>query len=104
MTHSVPTRPRIWFDVQDLLDYVSIARRPSGIQRVCLEIYAALNEMAPERIGFVAHDSIGGGMRCLEWQEVIAHCAPLSSPDEAAPSERVAQLGRQAQWSALRAP
>jgi glycosyltransferase involved in cell wall biosynthesis len=78
---SAPPLPRIWFDVQDLLDYVAIASRPSGIQRVCMEIYAALDALAPGRVGFVRHDPLGGQLRCITWPEVVAHCAPLQSPE-----------------------
>jgi glycosyltransferase involved in cell wall biosynthesis len=81
------TSPRIWFDVQDLLDYAEIATRPSGIQRVCLELYAALEAVGPERIGFLRHDPVAGTMRAMRWEDLAAHCAPLRLTEPPAPGD-----------------
>ena len=74
---SLPKRPTadavmLWFDVEDLFQYAQGTMRPSGIQRLSYELYAALQEAAPERIGFVRHDPLGATMRVVDWAEVKA--------------------------------
>jgi glycosyltransferase involved in cell wall biosynthesis len=63
---------RIWFDVEDLFDYATHARRPSGIQRLAFEIYNAAAGMDPDRVGFVRHRRSGSEVRfaIVPWKEV----------------------------------
>ncbi len=50
---------RIWFDVEDLIDFAEHHARPTGIQRVCYEVYRAVwaDPSLRNRIGFVRHAS-----------------------------------------------
>ncbi len=48
--------PKIWLDVEDMFDYAGVMSRPSGIQRLSFELYAALRELAGDRIGFFRMD------------------------------------------------
>ncbi len=64
---SVP--PRLWFDVEDLFHFADRNARPTGIQRVCYEIYrAALADpaLAP-RVGFVRHSGTERGFIEADW-------------------------------------
>ena len=62
----------IWFDVEDLFEYARTVSRPSGIQRLSYELYAAVRALDPAAIGFVRHDRPAGTMRVLDWAEVEA--------------------------------
>jgi glycosyltransferase involved in cell wall biosynthesis len=62
----------IWFDVEDLFEYARAVARPSGIQRLSYEIYAALQATDASRVGFLRHDPIAGTMRVVHWAEVQA--------------------------------
>ena len=48
--------PKIWLDVEDMFDYAGVMSRPSGIQRLSFELYAALVAIAGDRIGFFRVD------------------------------------------------
>ncbi len=48
--------PKIWLDVEDMFDYAGVMSRPSGIQRLSFELYAALRENAGDRINFFRVD------------------------------------------------
>lgn len=64
--------PRIWFDVEDLFHFSLRNARPTGIQRVCFEIYQAA--MAdPEiaaRVGFLRHATTERGFVEADWNEL----------------------------------
>lgn len=62
----------IWFDVEDLFEYARSGFRPSGIQRLSYELYAAVRALNPAGIGFVRHDRLAGTMRVVDWAEVEA--------------------------------
>lgn len=59
------TGPALWIDVEDVFDYFRFNPHPSGIQRVALDIMAALTVAAPGRVRFGRHAGVG------EWREVI---------------------------------
>ena len=65
-------RPRVWFDVEDLFHFAVRNARPTGIQRVCFEIYqAAMADPAiARRIGFVRHATAERGFVEAHWSEL----------------------------------
>ena len=56
-TRDTDVPPTRWFDVEDLFEHIAVSARPSGIQRVTLEIYRALLQMRP-----YASESASSGM------------------------------------------
>jgi len=62
----------IWCDVEDLFEYARFAARPSGIQRLSFELYAALHALDPEGVQFVRMDARSGTLRIVPWQDVVA--------------------------------
>ncbi|WP_137179336.1 glycosyltransferase family 1 protein [Roseomonas sp. AR75] len=86
----------IWFDVEDLFEYAGAVARPSGIQRLSYEIYAAIQASDASRVGFLRHDPVGGTMRVVDWADVQAiyrsmtHGVPARAP--AAAPQAVAPL------------
>ncbi len=48
--------PKIWLDVEDMFDYAGVMSRPSGIQRLSFELYAAMRQLAGDRVGFFRMD------------------------------------------------
>ncbi|ATJ91029.1 MULTISPECIES: glycosyltransferase family 4 protein [Acetobacter] len=71
---------RIWIDVEDLFVYARTATRPSGIQRVVLEICHALRNDAHiwPAIRFVRHTPTGTDFVPVAWAEVEAISARLA--------------------------
>ncbi|MBE7210370.1 MAG: glycosyltransferase [Gluconacetobacter diazotrophicus] len=65
---------RIWIDVESLFQYAAASPRPSGIQRLELEIGAALaaSPAARERVGFVRHARLGVGLRSVPYAAFAA--------------------------------
>ena len=64
--------PRVWFDVEDLFHFAIRNARPTGIQRVCFEIYqAAMADPAMAgRIGFLRHATTERGFVETQWSEL----------------------------------
>jgi glycosyltransferase involved in cell wall biosynthesis len=62
----------IWFDVEDLFDYARVSARPSGIQRLSFELYAALQDLDPVAVRFVRTDPRRATMCVVGWNEVAA--------------------------------
>jgi len=64
----------IWVDVEDLFEYARTNIRPSGIQRLAYEIYAALQagDGVRSRVFFVRHTSIRHSFRVVPWQSIAA--------------------------------
>ncbi len=62
----------LWLDVKDLFDYARTCTRPSGIQRLTLELSAAMHRLQASRIGFVNHDRHRGLIEIIAWEEVAA--------------------------------
>lgn len=71
---------RIWIDVEDLFVYARTATRPSGIQRVVLEICHALRNDAQiwPAIRFVRHTPTGTDFVPVAWEQVEALNAHLA--------------------------
>lgn len=63
-----------WVDVEDLFEYARCNGRPSGIQRVAIEIYKALHELdaGAGRIRFVRHDTMRARFRTTSWASLDA--------------------------------
>ena len=61
---------KLWLDVDDLFYFAERSARPTGIQRLTGEVYAALMEVDPGRIGFVRHGEPPGNFRVVNWSEV----------------------------------
>ncbi len=72
---------RLWLDVEDLFEYARSNPRPSGIQRVAFELYAALQEVDGGNglIRFVRHDPVRNSFRDVPWSEVAAAFAGLKA-------------------------
>ncbi|MDO9714042.1 glycosyltransferase family 4 protein, partial [Paracraurococcus lichenis] len=88
----------VWCDVEDLFDYARNNARPSGIQRLSYELYAALRRMAAQEVGFVRHDAVAGTMRVIDWTDVEALYgrmaeAPLRPPVPLAAAPRPLSRG-----------
>ena len=66
--------PRVWFDVEDLFHFAQRNARPTGIQRVCFEIYrAAMADPAMSgRIGFLRHATNERGFVEADWTVLSA--------------------------------
>lgn len=72
MTSPGSDQPRIWFDVEDLFHFLLRNARPTGIQRVCFEIYqAAMSDPAiASRVGFLRHSTTERGFIEADWTEL----------------------------------
>jgi glycosyltransferase involved in cell wall biosynthesis len=77
----------IWVDVEDLFEYARTNIRPSGIQRLAYEIYAALQagNGVQSRVFFVRHTAIRHSFRVVSWQSVEALFDHLTEQHSAAP-------------------
>ncbi len=64
----------IWVDVEDLFEYARTNIRPSGIQRLAYEIYAALKagDGVQSRVFFVRHTSVRNSFRVVSWRSIEA--------------------------------
>jgi glycosyltransferase involved in cell wall biosynthesis len=70
----------LWIDVEDLLHYAMSFRRPSGIQRLAFELYAAFGQTFPGQVRFVRQDRLRGGFVTVDWAEVTARFARITAP------------------------
>ncbi len=66
--------PRIWFDAEDLFHFAERNARPTGIQRVCFEIYraAVADPATRRRVGFLRHSTTERGFVEAGWTELEA--------------------------------
>lgn len=60
----------LWLDVEDLFEYARAVARPSGIQRLSYEMYAALSAVDPAGVRFVRTDAMDATMRTVGWEQV----------------------------------
>jgi glycosyltransferase involved in cell wall biosynthesis len=79
----------LWFDVDDLVAYFNAHRRPSGIQRVCFEIYREVWRRAGHtgEIRFCRHDLHYTKLIEIDWpalQRTIAEVTAKAQPDRKA--------------------
>ncbi len=83
---------RIWVDVEDLFQYSAFNARPSGIQRIELELCRALALMPEtrDRVGFVRHDSARNGFTAIPFAVVDALHARLTTAAGSPPASRQA--------------
>lgn len=108
----------IWIDVEDLFVYARTASRPSGIQRVVLEICQAMQDDADlwPRVRFVRHSATGTDFVPVDWASVSEISARLAGggqetstgivrgqKDTALGESRLQRLGRSVPTS-LRVP
>ncbi len=80
---------RIWFDVEDLFHFVQRNARPTGIQRVCFEIYRAVmaDPAAARRVGFLRHATAERGFVEADWTELEAMFRRVTDrPPQTAPA------------------
>lgn len=64
------SKPQIWIDVEDLFQYALHNPRPSGIQRLCYELYSALVKEQQSSIKFCRHDSEARILREVSWLDI----------------------------------
>jgi glycosyltransferase involved in cell wall biosynthesis len=63
---------KLWLDVDDLFYFAERSARPTGIQRLTGEVYVALMDRDPDRVGFVRHSEHPGLFKVVEWPDVRA--------------------------------
>lgn len=65
---------RVWLDVEDVFEYAAYNARPSGIQRLQMELCRALVALDPsgDRIGFLRHAAGTRSFRPVAWRTVEA--------------------------------
>ncbi len=83
---------RIWVDVEDLFQYSLFNARPSGIQRIELELCRALALMPEtrDRVGFVRHATTRNSFTAIPFADVDALHARLAASDGDATAPRQA--------------
>jgi len=93
------TAPVLWVDVEDLFQYASQYRRPSGIQRVAFEIQRALREADPARVRFCRNAPHGEGYAKVEWAVVAAIFERLTTgAADPAPARALARESQLRLW------
>jgi glycosyltransferase involved in cell wall biosynthesis len=64
---------RVWIDVEDLFQYITGSRRPSGVQRLVYELVRAMRDVAgADRVRFLRHNLPGITFGEVAWEEVEA--------------------------------
>lgn len=61
---------KLWVDVDDLFFFARHSARPTGIQRLTGEIYLALMQCDPGRVGFVTHSDDPHQFDIVSWEDV----------------------------------
>lgn len=79
----------VWFDVDDLVAYFNANRRPSGIQRLCFQVYQEVWALAGTtgEIRFCRHDLHYAKLVEIEWpilEQMIREVSREAEPDRAA--------------------
>lgn len=78
----------IWCDVTDLFQYSVLRAPPTGIQRLSFEIYASLQRMEPDRIGFVVSRRLDSAMQIVAWQDIEQLFNAMAQARPHMPSQR----------------
>ena len=83
----------LWVDIEDLIQYMGFHARPSGIQRVVLEISRALHARrgASGMVRFVRYDSVNDSFRSVEWADFETVFSALVQEPVGRPGMRIAQ-------------
>ena len=76
---------RVWIEIGDLLAYGRLGLRPTGIQRLTMELAQALRELDPERVRFARLDVAAGGLSPLTHGAAQRLFDQLSAPEAARP-------------------
>ncbi|MBM3586375.1 MAG: glycosyltransferase family 4 protein [Alphaproteobacteria bacterium] len=87
---SVTSNPQIWLDVEDLFQYAVHNPRPSGIQRLCYELYSALVSQQKYTIKFCRHDANARILREVSWADIRSLFLGLSKVKRPADQKTVA--------------
>src|SRR5215471_9868153 len=64
--------PTIWFEVESLLRHFDWHGHPSGIERVCIELFMAAQKNDPRRIGFCRLSAFTHRFQCLDFAALRA--------------------------------
>jgi glycosyltransferase involved in cell wall biosynthesis len=75
----------LWLDVEDLFHYALRNPRPSGIQRLSFELYAALQDLLGDDVRFCRHDPVGDRLRSVPWEAVQQLFAGMLEPVQEPP-------------------
>lgn len=94
--------PTLWLDVEDLFDFVRDNARMTGIQRVSLEICAALVELfeGTGTVRFVRHGSSGHDLYEVPWDAVRALVESLNDRTPRSPPDPGPTPRRSGRWVA----
>lgn len=70
----VRPRPTIWFEIEDVLRYFDHSSTPTGIQRVCYEIYTEAERLlgALGRVRFCRISAVAGHIEAIDFSTVTA--------------------------------
>lgn len=89
----------IWVDVGSLYAYATAQRRPSGIQRVEIEIQRALREAYPDRVRFCRPAGEGSDYAVVPWAQVVELFAGMADgPAESQAKPAVAPTSPARAW------
>jgi len=93
--------PTLWIDVEDLFQYASQYKRPSGIQRVAFEVQRALHIADPGSTRFCRHGSAAQGFGSIPWDVVDQLIERLcrTEPSEPMPTRAVATESALRAWA-----
>jgi len=97
-----PRRPVLWIDVEDLFQYASQYKRPSGIQRVAFEVQRALHGADPTTTRFCRHGSLTQGFGSVPWEVVDTLIDGLCRTDATAtapPTRTTVTEGAKRAWA-----
>jgi glycosyltransferase involved in cell wall biosynthesis len=85
----------IWFDVDDLVAYFTANRRPSGIQRLCLQVYQEVWAQAGAggAVRFCRHDLHYTRLVEIEWPVLQSMVVQVSGPADPHPAALISPPG-----------
>src|SRR6185437_4182427 len=82
-----------WFDVEDMFHYARSNARPSGIQRVTFQIYAAMQHGygGTGRVRFVRHGPDGQSLVPIDWEVLERTFSGIANASTVAPEPSTAR-------------